>query len=166
MTPPIGQHSKERYFRPGQYLFRENDPAQALFIISKGSVAIRKRHGSGEVDLARLNSNEVVGELAFFDRLPRSASAVAVTEVTAIEIQFSSLDTIWAQVPAYLKTIITAIVERLRKADDTIRRLQKEESSTEKSEEPGKEADPDIASVLAQIDTKPPTGNKPGQGPS
>jgi CRP-like cAMP-binding protein len=115
----------ERYFRPGQYLFREADPSKSMFIIKKGTVAIRKRKGTAHVEIARIYSNEVLGEISFFDRLPRSASAVALTEVQVLEIQFDSLDKIYEGVPDYMKTIIASVADRLRKANDMIRRLQK-----------------------------------------
>lgn len=117
--------AKERFFRPGQALFNEGDHSDCMYLIKKGSVAVRKRKGSAWVELARVYANEVIGELAFFDRAPRSASAVALTEVEVLEISFDQLDDIWKKVPDYLKTIMKAVAERLRKANDQIRRLQK-----------------------------------------
>jgi len=114
----------QRYYRPGEYLFKEGEPSRCLFLVKKGTVSIRKMKGAAYVELARIYSNEVLGELSFFDRHPRSAAAIALTEVEVLELHFDSLDKIWKQVPDYLKTIIAALAERLRKANDTIRRLQ------------------------------------------
>ncbi len=114
-----------KYFRPGQYLFHEGDPSKCMYLIKKGSVSIRKMKGTAFIEIARVYSNEVIGELSFFDRHPRSAAAVALTEVEVLEIDFVSLDKIYENVPEYLKTIIASTAERLRKANDTIRRLQK-----------------------------------------
>jgi CRP-like cAMP-binding protein len=96
-----------------------------MFLIKKGSVSIRKMKGSAFVEIAKVYANEIIGELSFFDRLPRSAAAVALSEVEALEIDFRSLEQIWNKVPDYWKTIMKAVSERLRKADDAIRRLQK-----------------------------------------
>jgi CRP/FNR family cyclic AMP-dependent transcriptional regulator len=115
----------ERQFRPGQFLFREGETSHCLYLITKGVVAIRKMKGPDYIELGRIHPNEVLGELSFFDRQPRSAAAVAITEVDALEISFSSLDQIYGKVPDYLKTIITSVAERLRKANETIRKLQK-----------------------------------------
>ncbi|MCC7443053.1 MAG: cyclic nucleotide-binding domain-containing protein [Bdellovibrionales bacterium] len=115
----------KRYYRAGQHLFREGESSQAMYLIKKGSVSIRKMKGSAFVEIAKVYGNEVIGELSFFDRMPRSAAAVALSEVEALEIDFRSLETVWAKVPDYWKTIMKAVAERLRKADDTIRRLQK-----------------------------------------
>jgi CRP/FNR family cyclic AMP-dependent transcriptional regulator len=116
----------EKVFQPGQYLFNEGDPSNSLFLIKTGSIAILKRKGSAFVELGKLYSGEVLGELSFFDRRPRSASAVALTEVEILEITFDSLDTIYRPIPDYMKTIMTSVATRLRKANEMIRSLQKE----------------------------------------
>lgn len=116
----------QRHFRAGEYLFHENDPSRSLFLIRSGSVSVRKPKPGGEVEIARIHSNEVVGEISFFDRLPRSAAAVALTEVDALEITFDGLDKIFEKVPPYIKSIIASMADRLRRADDTIRKLEKD----------------------------------------
>jgi CRP-like cAMP-binding protein len=126
----------QRQFRPGEYLFHENDPSHSLFLIRNGTVSVRKPKPGGEIEIARIHSNEVVGEISFFDRLPRSAAAVALTEVDALEITFEGLDKIFEKVPPYFKAIIACMTDRLRRADDTIRKLQKDfvqDSATQKS---------------------------------
>src|SRR4051812_33642013 len=111
----------QKYFRPGQYLFREGEPSQCMYLIKKGAVAIPKMKGAAYVELGRLYSNEVLGELSFFDRLPRSVAAVALTEVEVLEIKFDQLEKIFVNVPDYLKTIMASVADRLRKANDMIR---------------------------------------------
>lgn len=113
------------YFRPGQHVFKEGEASKAMYLVQKGTLSVRKMKGAVHVEIAKIYSNEVLGELSFFDRMPRSASAIALTEVELLEIRFDSLDPIYDRVPAYLKTIIAAVAERLRRANDTIRRLQK-----------------------------------------
>lgn len=138
----------EKNFRSGEFLFHEGDVSHALYLIKKGSVAIRKRKGSAYVELAKVHSGEVIGELAFFDRRPRSAAAVAIGDVEAFEISFESLDKLWAQIPEYMKTIMASVSERLRKANELIRKLQNETISADGRETPTEET-LDAAAVLA-----------------
>jgi CRP/FNR family transcriptional regulator, cyclic AMP receptor protein len=113
------------HFKPGQVLFREEDHASHMFLLKKGCVSIRKKKGAAFVEIARIYHGEVVGEIAFFDRNPRSATAIAINDVEAVKIDFKSLDEIYKKTPAYLKTIMTSVAERLRRADQAIQRLQK-----------------------------------------
>jgi CRP/FNR family cyclic AMP-dependent transcriptional regulator len=117
--------SLQRFFKTGQFIFKDGDDSRSMFLIRKGTVAIQKVKGDRAIELARIHSNEVLGELSFFDRQPRSASAIALTDVELMEIPFEDLDKVYINVPDYLKTIIASVAERLRRANDTIRRLQK-----------------------------------------
>ncbi|MGK5089225.1 Crp/Fnr family transcriptional regulator [Bdellovibrionota bacterium FG-2] len=115
-----------RKYRAGEYLFHEGDQSKSLFIIKKGSIGIHKRKAGGYVELGKVHQNEVLGELTFFDRQPRSASAVALTDVECMELTFASLEKIYAGIPAYMKTIMAALAERLRKTNELVKRLQRE----------------------------------------
>jgi CRP-like cAMP-binding protein len=119
----MANNAAAKYFRPGQYVFYENDTAQSMFLVQKGTIAIRKRKGSAYIELGRIYTNEIIGELSFFDRAPRSASAIALTEVEVLEIPFDALDRIFESIPDYMKTIVAAMAERLRRSGDSIRRL-------------------------------------------
>jgi CRP/FNR family transcriptional regulator, cyclic AMP receptor protein len=145
MSAPV-----QKYFRPGQYLFKEGEPSQCMFLIKKGTVAIRKMKGPAYVELGRLYSNEVLGELSFFDRQPRSAAAIALTEVEVLVIKFDALDKIWVGVPDYLKTIMASVADRLRKANNMIGRLQKNVVTDSGIEEKIVDAGPSASDILAE----------------
>ena len=71
-------------FRPEQAIFREGDEGNAWYVIFDGSARVEKRDPfvpSREV--ARLESHACFGEMAILDNSPRSASVIAVDDVTA-----------------------------------------------------------------------------------
>jgi CRP/FNR family cyclic AMP-dependent transcriptional regulator len=119
----------------GQVLFNEGDPAKCMYLIKSGEVSIRKRKGSTFVEITRLRDGEIIGEISFFDRQPRSATAMALTPAVVTEMPFDSLDAIYAKIPDYLKTIMASIADRIRKTDDAIRRLSKETVENQSSDE-------------------------------
>ena len=121
----MGMTAQAKVFRQGQYVFREGDKPTSIFLLRKGIISIRRMKDGGAIEIARLQQGEVLGEMSFFDRQPRSAAAMALTDVELMEIDFEALDKIYLGVPDYMKTIIASIVDRVRKANDTIRRLQK-----------------------------------------
>jgi CRP/FNR family transcriptional regulator, cyclic AMP receptor protein len=110
-------------FKPGEILFREGTPSTSLFIIKKGAVSIRKKKLHRFVEVAKITAGQVLGELSFFDRLPRSATAVAIIETDALEITFDSLEKIYNEIPDYLKTIMATLAERLRKANEIVQQV-------------------------------------------
>ena len=115
-----------RNYKAGQVLFDEGAPSVSIFIIKKGAVSIRKIKGSHHVEIAKVQANEVIGELSFFDRQPRSATALALIDVEALEIPFDSMERIYNGIPDYLKAIMASMADRLRKANEQIRILQKQ----------------------------------------
>jgi CRP-like cAMP-binding protein len=120
-----------------------------MFLVKKGTISVRKRRGSGYVEVAKVHANEVLGELSFFDRQPRSASAVALTDVEALEIDFASLDKIYTQVPDYIQSIMNCVADRLRKANDTIRRLKQEVIYEDTARETGEPEMSEAEQILA-----------------
>ncbi len=122
----------------------------SIFLVRSGAISIRKRKGSEFVEMARIHPKEIIGELSFFDRQPRSASAVAMTSVELVEIPFEALDKIYESVPPYMKAIIATLADRLRKANDTIRKLQEKtiKADHEADDEVDKES---LASLEAEL---------------
>jgi cAMP-dependent protein kinase regulator len=70
---------KERSYKDGEYMFRQGDPGEDFFIISKGSVTVTKAHAPGaqEMPVAELSVGKFFGELALSTNMPRAASVVA-----------------------------------------------------------------------------------------
>lgn len=157
----------ERVFKNGEYLFREGDPSQCMYVIVRGAVSIRKAKGSAFIEIAKVYANEVIGELSFFDRQSRSASAVAIGDVYAQEIDFASLDMTYQAVPKYLQTIMGCVATRLRKANETIRLLQNNIIKGKDSDIPKVdfENDPEIQDILkASSDFGSPSSNPKSGG--
>ena len=71
----------ERHYTPGEVVFNEGEPGAGLYIIKKGEISIRKKiSGSNDLQLALIPERSFFGELALLDEIPRSASAIAVTQ--------------------------------------------------------------------------------------
>lgn len=62
-------------FKPGSYLFRENDHSHKLFIIRPGTIKVCKKNRIHEFELAQLSKGVVLGKIALIDGKPGSASA-------------------------------------------------------------------------------------------
>jgi S1-C subfamily serine protease/rhodanese-related sulfurtransferase len=84
---------ERRKFKAGDSLFNEgDDPRGEAFVVHAGTVEIRKRFDGGERVLGTLGEGELLGEMALFRRGPRSASAVAATDVEVLVIKNERLE--------------------------------------------------------------------------
>lgn len=61
----------------GQVLIDQGSPDRTLYFVETGSLSVHVEDEDGNMKLALINPGSVVGEGAFFSRLPRTASVVA-----------------------------------------------------------------------------------------
>src|SRR3989449_757985 len=86
----LGDVERRRY-KAGETIFREGEDAHAeAYVVHTGSVDIRKRVDGGERQLSTLGEGELLGEMALFRKAPRSASALAATDVELLVIKNES----------------------------------------------------------------------------
>ena len=79
-----------RQFPEGAYLLKEEDPDSGMFVIVSGRVKIEIRG----VTMDEVGSGSLIGEMSVLTGYPRSASIVAVTQVTVVWIESSALKAI------------------------------------------------------------------------
>ena len=78
---------REETFRSGEYIFREGEAGNRLYLIADGEVRIsRDVPGSGEEALAVLKKGSIFGEMAVFDRHERSTDAISNGGTTCLTI--------------------------------------------------------------------------------
>ena len=109
-----------KVYRDGEVIFREGDAGQVMYMIQFGQVKINKTTPSGEMTLATLSSGELFGEMALFDRLPRSATAVASGEARVLSIDKRKLLTTMTRDPALAFHLLASMSKRIRKLDNEL----------------------------------------------
>lgn len=144
-------------YRAGEGLFKEGSEGRSLYLVKVGRVSIRKSVDGGYIEIAQIGPNQIIGEIAFFDRKPRSAGAVALTYCEIIEIPYDAMTPMFDPAPDYLKRIMTGIAIRLRDADEKIRelkeRLGEKEVGTQAIEENSTDDDEsEMSKILKQTE--------------
>jgi CRP-like cAMP-binding protein len=118
--------SKERRLRPGENLFREGDPGDAMYVVLDGKVRISKQiPGIGEEALGILERGDYFGEMALIDRQPRSADAKAHDAGAVVlsipkELVDNLLDIRKVSAVRLLKLLCALVSKRLREVDDKL----------------------------------------------
>jgi CRP-like cAMP-binding protein len=112
----IGPHVPVRSFNAGETIFNEGDPATELYVIQKGRVGIQ----TGNRLLDTLEANSIFGEMALVDSAPRSATAVAVTDVTLVPISEKQFLFLISQMPYFALNVMRVSARRLRTANKAI----------------------------------------------
>jgi CRP/FNR family cyclic AMP-dependent transcriptional regulator len=110
---------------PGQVLFREGDPAAAMYVVMSGEVEVLKRSRSGvEARVAVLGPSDWFGEMSIVDIQPRSATVRALAPGRLVRITPSELDALYRHdLRSYAIVVLNLARElsrRLRVADGIV----------------------------------------------
>ncbi len=103
-----------RTLQDGEFLMRQGDTSTELYIILEGSVEILQKGDDGQtrkIDL--LSEGDMLGEMAQFDGLPRSASARAAGDVRALEFKPENFHLLFMLHPKWSQKLMSTLAERV-----------------------------------------------------
>jgi CRP/FNR family transcriptional regulator, cyclic AMP receptor protein len=110
--------------KENEIVFKMGDPADCMYIVRNGKLKVFFTKGAEEIQLAVLEGGSIVGEMAFFDAKPRSASvrALAPTEVTVVTK--ADFEKLLSQVPKWMVTMMQSLVGRLRQTNEKLQEIE------------------------------------------
>ena len=114
-------------FKKGDYVFREGDTADVMYMIHKGRVQISKGFGSFDEKIRILGEGEFIGEMAVINQKPRSASAVAMDDCVLIKMDRESFNETIQKNHEFSVSVIQLLSERLRETDELIMKYANQE---------------------------------------
>ena len=122
----VAEVCREETFESGEYIFRERESGNRLYLITQGEVRVsRSVPGSGEEALAVLKPGALFGEMAVFDRGDRSTDAISnggtvVLTITRADFELL-LDFNRELAHKVLWSVTRLLSARLRNTNDSLR---------------------------------------------
>lgn len=111
----------ERQLKAGEMIFDQGDTGTSMYIVAVGQVNIHlPGEASRRVSLKDIARGEYFGELALFDDKPRSASALATTDATLLELSREVLSDYLDHRPRAAMAILRTMAERLRETNSML----------------------------------------------
>lgn len=115
------QLARRERFRAGDLVIREGEIGSTLYVIRSGRMHVLRETDEGNaVILATLGPGEFFGELALFDRQPRSATVVAAEDTDTLSLGRVEILDIIRRYPEVALALLTSIGSRLRTADNLL----------------------------------------------
>jgi CRP/FNR family cyclic AMP-dependent transcriptional regulator len=111
-----GNNIDTRFFKAGTTIFREGDEAHELYVIKSGEVRVQ----IGNRTVSELSADHVFGEMALIDNEPRSASAIAVTDVELVPVSEKQFLFLVSQTPYFALKVMRVLAQRLRVTNKTL----------------------------------------------
>jgi len=114
------QAAVRRYER-NQIIFEQGEPAEELYVVQGGQVAIATQSADGrESVVAVLEPPSLFGELPLFDDSPRSADARALQPTEIIAVRYDDVRAVLNERPQLLWGIVRLLAQRLRTTDEAL----------------------------------------------
>jgi CRP/FNR family cyclic AMP-dependent transcriptional regulator len=110
-----GNNVEARFFKAGSIIFREGDEAHELFVIKKGDVRIQ----IGNRTISELSADHIFGEMALIDNEPRSATAIAMSDVELVPVSEKQFLFLVSQTPYFALKVMRVLAQRLRATNKT-----------------------------------------------
>jgi CRP/FNR family transcriptional regulator, cyclic AMP receptor protein len=110
-----GNNIEAQFFKAGTTIFREGEQAHDLFVIKSGEVRIQ----IGNRTVSELSADHIFGEMALIDSEPRSASAIAVTDVELVPVSEKQFLFLVSQTPYFALKVMRVLAQRLRATNKT-----------------------------------------------
>jgi len=113
-----GGNFPRQNFPRGAWIIRENEIGDAAYIMVSGQCEVVKNIDGRWESLRKLGPGEVFGETAILAASTRTASIVALTDVTTMVITRDVLEREVSSMKPWMGAFIKAIAERFRESED------------------------------------------------
>ena len=135
----IGEMVEEHHFRKGDYVCREGAWGDSMYIIDSGEVKIvKKLDVEDNWDITTLRHGDFFGEVALVDGSPRTASCMALTHTTVLELfgrDFKKLLNAKDDLAnRMMESLLRTLINRIRATDDIVARFMHDSNPAKRKE--------------------------------
>lgn len=117
----LSEYGRKRRFQPGEFLAREGDPCEQVYIILDGTASILKedaRHNNNVI--AQVSKGAIIGEMGVFMDLRRSASIRANEPLLAMEFRKEDFVNALLNFPALTVRLMRSLSTKLRSLNERL----------------------------------------------
>ena len=114
----LSQSITEQNCSPGEIVVQEGEAGDTLFLIRSGRVAIVKGDLDSPTILDYRGAGEVIGEMAILENRARSASIIALEDLSLLRLDRLSFERLLQDTPSISLDIMELLSSRLRRSDE------------------------------------------------
>jgi signal transduction histidine kinase len=121
----LWQNGEQAMLQAGEWLMREGEIGDVLYVVLAGSIEITKRTGQQTIVLARRDAGEVIGEMALLQQIPRSASGQALEDSRVLKIDKRAFKEVLGSSPDAALALLSTMNSRLQSTEALLRQNEK-----------------------------------------
>jgi CRP/FNR family transcriptional regulator len=115
---------RTRPYKRAEVIFRKDDPGTHLYLVLEGAVKIALPGEFGQEALvAIMRPGDFFGELALFDRSPRSAGATALEDTRAAVLAGDDFIAFLERHPSAVRVVLETLARTIRRLSDRVEDL-------------------------------------------
>ncbi len=123
-------------FTKGEFIFRQGQDGDEMYIVQSGQVAIRKMIGTHRTTVNVLEKGDFFGEMSVLERLPRTADAEVVEDAGVITINSATFGEMIRSNPEIAVRMLRKYSMRMREYSEKLEKLMTEQEVVEDTELP------------------------------
>ncbi len=120
----MGEGKLGKTYFDGEFIFKEGELGNTMYVIQSGKVDITKETGKEGLTIATLGAGDIFGEMSLFDKMPRSANAVAHGEANILSVDKKKLFSMIDRDPTMVFKLLETMSQRIRKLNGELIRLK------------------------------------------
>jgi CRP/FNR family cyclic AMP-dependent transcriptional regulator len=113
-----------RVYHDGEILVREGEAGDCMYVIQEGQAEIFVERGGKEVVLRTAGAGEVIGEMALFERVVRSASVRAKGDMRALTVDKRNFLKRINEDPSLAFRLVKLMSAKIREMSEEVARLR------------------------------------------
>lgn len=119
------QTATEEKYKDGDIIFEEGSSGDWIYVIESGAVELSKiMRGEKEV-LLELGPGEIIGELGFITKMPRTATATSVGDTTLGIIDPISFEQEFNRLSPDFQAVLISLATRLKETTEALYLMKK-----------------------------------------
>lgn len=115
-----------RVYRDGEILVRQGEAGDCMYVIQEGQAEIYVERDGKEILLRTAKAGEVIGEMAIFERVVRSASVRAKGDMRALTVDKRNFLKRINEDPSLAFRLVKLMSAKIREMSDEVARFRSE----------------------------------------
>jgi CRP-like cAMP-binding protein len=120
----MGEGALGREYADGDVICRQGERGDRMYVIQAGQATVTREEGGAESVVGELNAGDIFGEMAIFDRQPRSATVRARGAARVLTLDKRAFLRQVHEDPSLAFRILETMSRRIRDLDAELSRLK------------------------------------------
>lgn len=120
-------------YQPGQIVCQQGEMGDAAYVIISGEAQVLIDTPSGQIHVATMKKNDVVGEIAILINIPRTATIQAESELITLRITKDHFLSTLSEFPEISVEMMRVLAERLVRTTDELQKAKEQLQNAEQA---------------------------------